>query len=102
MAERHGTRRRADRKRAPKSSVKGFMTGLGSIVRGATRFAWRGLITAMAMGVLFGLIIGVGGQMAGIDQDQLYILAGASGWISGLVAMLVAFASFFRKAGSPQ
>jgi anti-sigma factor RsiW len=64
---------------------------------GASRVALRGLIAAVAMGIFFGLTIGIGGQMLQVDTETLYVAAGSSGWISGAVAMAVVFSRVRRS-----
>ena len=92
------TRRQKGAERTKGSGKRtGIFGRIFAIVTGAYKLAWRGLITAVAMGVFFGLVIGIGGEIYQVDPQRLYVMAGLSGWVSGLVAMLVVFTSFWRK-----
>ena len=80
-----------------RQSRPGLFARTGAFFTSVYRLAWRGLITAVAMGVFFGLVIGIGGEIYQVDTEQLYVMAGLSGWVSGLVAMLVVFSTVWRK-----
>lgn len=89
---------RTVKKRTVKNGSEGDRqrAGLTSFFFGASRLAFRGLIAAVAMGVFFGLTIGIGGQILQVDTETLYVVAGSSGWISGAVAMAVVFSRLRR------
>lgn len=93
MARSQRARERADERQLG----PGIFARVGAFFTGAYKLAWRGLITAVAMGVFFGLVIGIGGQIYQVETEQLYVIAGLSGWASGLIAMLVVFGSVWRK-----
>lgn len=63
----------------------------------ASKLALQGLLVASLMGILFGLLIGFGGAMLGVETQRLTVIGGLSGWISGLVAMLFVFAQMRRN-----
>lgn len=95
MAERRlGSRRKP---KEEKKQRRGPFRVLSDIIAGAARLVWRGLIVAIAMGIFFGLLIGIGGPALDLENQQLYKLAGLSGWISGMVAMIVVFRKAWRE-----
>lgn len=62
-----------------------------SVVRffvGASGLVLRGLGVAVLMGVVFGLLIGIGGLWLGVESEQQIIMGGLSGWISSFIAMM--------------
>lgn len=76
------------------------VSAVGSVVHfvvGASKLALRGLVVAVAMGVLFGLLIGVGGMLMGVETQRLYVIGGFSGWISSFVAMMFVFSQMRRN-----
>lgn len=64
---------------------------------GASRIALQGLGVAVLMGVVFGLLVGVGGLLLGVGVDQRLAIGGASGWLSGLIAMIFVFLQLRRE-----
>lgn len=72
-------------------SGDGSVSATQSVVRffvGASRLALRGLGMAVLMGVVFGLLIGIGGLLLGVESEQQIIMGGLSGWISSFIAMM--------------
>lgn len=71
-----------------------------SVVRfivGASGLALRGLGVAVVMGVVFGLLIGVGGFVMGVEAERLVMFGGFSGWVSGFIAMMFVFTQIRRN-----
>lgn len=62
--------------------------GVRQFVIAASKLALRGLIVAIIMGVIFGLLIGFGGTLLGVETERLYIIGGMSGWVSSFIAIL--------------
>lgn len=64
---------------------------------GASRLVLQGLGVAVLMGVIFGLVIGVGGSLLGVEMEHLYVAGGLSGWVSSFIAMMFIFQQLRRK-----
>lgn len=72
-------------------SGDGSESATQSVVRffvGASGLVLRGLGVAVLMGVVFGLLIGIGGLWLGVESEQQIIMGGLSGWISSFIAMM--------------
>ena len=72
-------------------SGDGSESATQSVVRffvGASGLVLRGLGVAVLMGVVFGLLIGIGGLWLGVESEQQIIMGGLSGWISSFIAIM--------------
>lgn len=78
-------------------SVESSMQSAVRFFVGASRLALQGLGVAVLMGIVFGLLIGVGGLLLGVEADQRLVIGGASGWLSGLIAMIFVFLQLRRE-----
>lgn len=76
------------------------MSKVVHVIVKSSRLALRGLAAAVAMGVVFGLVIGIGGAVLGVETERLYVIGGLSGWVSGFLAMLFVFAQMRRTRQS--
>ena len=73
---------------------------IAHFVAAASGLALKGLVVAVAMGVIFGLVIGIGGTVMGVEPARLYLIGGFSGWVSSLVAMMFVFTQMRRNRHS--
>lgn len=81
-------------------SVDKVESARGPVTRffvGASRLVLHGLVVAVLMGVVFGLLIGVGGTLLGIETERLYVAGGLSGWVSSFIAMMFIFLQLRRE-----
>ncbi len=62
----------------------------------AARLVFRGLLVAVVMGVIFGLLIGVGGLVLGVEVERLRQVGFLSGGVSSFIAMVFVFAEVRR------
>lgn len=69
-------------------------------VTAASRLFLRGFAVAVLMGVIFGILIGVGGLLLGVETARLVNMGLTSGWVSGFIAMVFVF-SGMRGAKHP-
>jgi hypothetical protein len=81
---------------SPLSVVSRVVHGLAV----ASRLALKGLAAAVVMGVVFGLVIGIGGTALGVETERLSVIGGFSGWISGSLAMVFVFVQMRRTRHS--
>lgn len=81
-------------------SASSMFRSIARFVAAASGLALKGLGVAVAMGVIFGLVIGVGGAVMGVETARLYMIGGFSGWISSLVAMIFVFSQLRRNRHS--
>ena len=70
----------------------------GLFVAAASRLFLRGFAVAVLMGVIFGILIGVGGLLLGVETARLVNMGLISGWVSGFIAMVfVLYGARFDK-----
>ena len=81
MGSRLSVARGGDGSESATQSVARFFVGASGLVL-------RGLGIAVPMGVVFGLLIGIGGLWLGVEREQQIIMGGLSGWISSFIAMM--------------
>ena len=81
-------------------SVYSMCRSIAHFVGAASGLALKGLAVAVAMGVIFGLIIGVGGAVMGVEPERLYMIGGFSGWVSSFIAMMFIFSQMRRNRHS--
>lgn len=81
-------------------SASSVFRSIARFVAAASGLALKGLGVAVAMGVIFGLVIGVGGAMMGVETERLVMIGWFSGWVSGLTAMMFVFSQMRRRRHS--
>jgi len=63
-----------------------------------TRSVVKGVTVSIILGVVFGLAIGIGGTIYGADQSTQLVVGAASGYVSGVIAMVYVIVAGIKEA----
>lgn len=80
------------------SILAGIWRWIPRIMGLLSRSVFKGVAISVLLGAIFGLIIGIGGTISGLDQSTQMLLGMASGSVSGVFAMIYVIVSGVKEA----